>query len=208
LHGLSFEINKGELIAIVGPSGAGKSTFVDLILGLICPTNGAIWADGIDISKSREAWHQIIGYVPQEVNMLDSSFATNITMDFSEKSIDTDKAIQSLKKAGLWDFISGLQRGINTSIGERGALISGGQRQRLGIARALYQNAQLLILDEPTSSLDHKSSNELMRTLKELTPSTTILIITHNRDLLNFCDHAYELLNGSLHPLRKKINGL
>jgi ABC-type bacteriocin/lantibiotic exporter with double-glycine peptidase domain len=172
------------------------------------PTIGTIQADGIDISNSREAWHQIIGYVPQDVNVLDSSFATNITMDFSENSINTDKAIQSLKKAGLWDFISSLQSGINTPIGEKGGLISGGQRQRLGIARALYQNAQLLILDEPTSSLDHKTSNELMRTLKELTPSTTILIITHNRDLLNFCDQAYELLNGSLHPLRKKINGL
>jgi ABC-type multidrug transport system fused ATPase/permease subunit len=201
LHSLSLKIKRGELIAIVGPSGAGKSTLVDLLLGLIEPTNGTIQADGIDISHSREAWHQIIGYVPQEVNMLDSSFATNITMDFAENSIDTDKAIQSLKKAGLWDFISGLQRGINSSIGEKGSLISGGQRQRLGIARALYQNAQLLILDEPTSSLDHKTSNELMRTLKELTPSTTILIITHNRDLLNFCDQAYELLNGSLHPL-------
>lgn len=208
LHSLSLKIKRGELIAVVGPSGAGKSTLVDLLLGLIQPTNGAIQADGIDISQTPEAWRQIIGYVPQEVNMLDSSFATNITMDFSENSINIDKAIQSLRKAGLWEFISGLQRGINTSIGERGGLISGGQRQRLGIARALYQNAQLLILDEPTSSLDYKTSNELMRTLKELTPSTTILIITHNRDLLNFCDQAYELLNGSLHPLRKKINGL
>lgn len=208
LQDLFLEIKKGQLIAVVGPSGVGKSTLVDLLLGLMKPTHGTIQVDGIDISLSPETWHQVIGYVPQEVNMLDSSFATNITMDFSENSINTDKAIQSLKKAGLWDFISSLKSGINSSIGEKGGLISGGQRQRLGIARALYQNAQLLILDEPTSSLDHKTSIELMHTLKELTPSTTILIITHNKDLLNFCDQAYELLNGSLRPLRKITNGL
>jgi ABC-type bacteriocin/lantibiotic exporter with double-glycine peptidase domain len=198
LQNLFLEIKVGQLIAVVGPSGVGKSTLVDLLLGLIKPTHGTIQVDGIDISLSPEAWQHAIGYVPQEVNMLDSSFAKNITMDFSENSINTDKAIQSLKKAGLWDFISGLQRGLYTPIGERGGLISGGQRQRLGIARALYQNAQLLILDEPTSSLDEKTTNDFIFSLKRISKNRIIIMITHNPNNMIYSDQVIYLDNKNL----------
>ena len=201
IQDLSVEIKRGNFTAIIGPSGSGKSTLIDLLLGLMKPTSGKIMVDDLDISHSLNEWREIIGYVPQEVNLLDASFSENIAMCFSQDEINSEKIFQSLQKVGLLAYVRSLPNGEFTLIGEKGGLISGGQRQRLGIARALYRNAKFLILDEPTSSLDEKASLELMKTLRELTPSTTILIVTHNTNLLHFCDQSYSLLNGTLQPL-------
>jgi ABC-type multidrug transport system fused ATPase/permease subunit len=204
IQDLSVEIKRGSFTAIIGPSGSGKSTLIDLLLGLMKPTNGKIMVDCVDISHSLNDWREIIGYVPQDVNLLDASFSENIAMCFSRDEINSEKIFQSLQKAGLLEYVRSLPNGESTLIGEKGGLISGGQRQRLGIARALYRNAKFLILDEPTSSLDEKTSLALMQTLRELTPSTTILMVTHNTNLLHFCDQSYSLLNGTLQPLPLK----
>lgn len=198
LSNVNLLIKKGKFINIVGESGSGKSTLIDLLMGIIKPSAGDIKSDEMSIYLDLQKWFSYIGYVPQTVNLLDDNFIVNISMCFSYDLVNFRKIEDSISKAGLKDFIYSLPNGLYTNLGENGRMISGGQKQRLGIARALYHNSKLIILDEPTSSLDSLNAHEIMATLKRLTPLYTIIMITHNFELNQYADDVYLLHDGSL----------
>lgn len=197
LHEVSLIIPAGGVTAIIGPSGAGKTSMADLILGLVRPQAGEIWIDDVpldDIDIRR--WRQLIGYVPQELFLLHDSVFLNVTLgDSTLTSLDVEAVLQI---AGAWEFIASLPEGIHTSVGERGARFSGGQRQRLAIARALVHKSQLLILDEPTTALDPESEAAVCVTIHQLRGAMTILIISHQPALLEVADHIYRLEHGQV----------
>ncbi|MEM7163241.1 MAG: ABC transporter ATP-binding protein, partial [Bacteroidota bacterium] len=160
LNQFNLVINKGETVGIVGESGSGKTTLINLLLKFIDPDKGEITLDGRIIGrKQKKSWRKLVGYVQQDVFLLDGTIAQNVA--FAEEHIDENKVIESLKKAQLWDLIEQFPKGIYNAVGEQGAQLSGGQKQRLGIARALYQNAQILVFDEATAALDNKTEREL-----------------------------------------------
>lgn len=198
LEKISFQIKRGEKIAIVGESGAGKSTLVDLMMGLTNPSKGIIKINDLDIKKIKKKWQNVIGYVPQDVYLLDDSILKNLIL-FSDKKPNMDKINNVLKETNLEKTIKQLPKGIDTQIGERGATLSTGQRQRLGIARALYINPKIIILDEPTSSLDVKNELLIINKLFKL-KDITLVVITHNNKILKKFDKVISIKNG------KKIN--
>lgn len=194
IDNLSIEIRKGERIGIKGVSGGGKTTLFNLLLGLYPPTSGRILVDGTPITgDNRRMWQNIIGYVPQEVFVMDSSIAENIALGCE---IDRERVLKVLNAACLGDFLAGLPDGIDTQIGEAGSRLSGGQKQRLGIARALYKNAEVLFFDEATSALDSKTEHEINDAIRELSEThteITIIIIAHRESSLAFCDRVIEI---------------
>lgn len=194
LNNVSLTIKKGEVIGICGESGSGKSTLADLLMGLQVPNEGKILIDGKDISKSSFR----IGYVPQKVFFMDASIKQNVSFDINDVKIDSDKVLNCLKQVQLSSFVNSLERGIETRIGENGLLISGGQQQRIGIARAFYHDPEILILDESTSSLDENTEEEFLKVLEGLKKKITMIIISHKLDKVNFCDKKYEVKNSKL----------
>jgi ATP-binding cassette, subfamily B, bacterial PglK len=192
---LSFEIKKGESVGIVGSSGVGKSTLVDLLLGLHNPLEGKILIDGIDIASDIWGWRSQIGYVPQSVFISDSSLRENIAFGLPKDSIDDEQVWKVLNDARLDEFVRSLEGGLDTIIGERGARISGGQCQRIGIARALYREPSILMFDEATSALDNNTEKEFIETIKSFSKSRTILIIAHRLSTIKYCHHILKLEN-------------
>jgi ATP-binding cassette subfamily C protein len=195
LQDASLVFPVGIFTAIVGPSGVGKTTIVDLIIGLLRPQRGEIWIDDLPLAKvNLRSWRRMIGYVPQETLLLHDTILTNITLGDNEI---TEKDVEyALRAAGAWEFVLEMPEGIYTTVGERGGLISGGERQRIAIARALVHNPKLLILDEPTSALDGESELSICDTLQQLSGRYTILAISHRAKLLNAADRAYQLEDG------------
>ena len=197
LTDINFEIKKGEKIGINGRSGAGKTTLFNLLLGLYAPTAGAISIDGCPLSdENRRKWQNAIGYVSQSVFLTDSTLLANIALGCKEEDIDMERINSAIEAASLTEFIASLPNGINTRIGECGALLSGGQRQRIGIARALYKRAEVLFFDEATSSLDNQteqSINEAIVSLAEANSSLTIVVIAHRGSSLGYCDRIITL---------------
>ena len=198
IKGLNLRINKGDIIGIIGQSGVGKSTLVDLILGLFEPESGSINVDSMNILKNINGWKKIIGYVPQTINLIDEDLASNIMLGINKSDIDNDSLNNAIKLSQLEPFINNLEDGLRTVIGERGIRISGGQRQRVGIARALYYDPEILILDEATSSLDPNTEKEIMNSIDNLIGKKTIIIISHKISTLNNCNKIYKLINGKL----------
>ncbi len=176
---VSLSIPQGALIGFIGGSGAGKSTLVDLILGLLTPVSGVIQVDGIDIQKDLRGWEDQIGYVPQSIFLTDDSLRSNIAFGLSADKINEDAVRNAICSAQLEQFVSSLPQGLDTLVGERGVRISGGQRQRIGIARALYHDPSVLVLDEATSSLDTTTELDIMKSVSSLRNKKTILIVTH-----------------------------
>ena len=197
LTDINFEIKKGEKIGINGRSGVGKTTLFNLLLGLYTPTAGAISIDGCPLSdENRRKWQNAIGYVSQSVFLTDSTLLANIALGCKEEDIDMERINSAIEAASLTEFIASLPNGINTRIGECGALLSGGQRQRIGIARALYKRAEVLFFDEATSSLDNQteqSINEAIVSLAEANSSLTIVVIAHRDSSLGYCDRIITL---------------
>lgn len=191
LKNISLDIQKGDFIGFRGESGSGKSTLFHLLLGFLQPEVGGIYVDGVSLSVDRlESWRSKIGYVSQQLFMIEGTLLDNIAMGVDGMEIDRDRAREAIRLASLDHFIKTLPQGLDTPIGEGGCLLSGGQRQRLGIARALYKQAEILMFDEATSSLDetteHAINGAIVR-LSEECPGLTLLIISHRSESLAIC---------------------
>lgn len=203
LSDVSITIPRKHSVAFIGSSGAGKSTLADLLLGLLEPQVGKICIDGKNIYDDLKSWHKQIGYIPQTIYLLDDTIRANIAFGLEEKDIDDDEIWRALRSAQLEAFVRGLPDGLDASVGERGVRISGGQRQRLGIARALYANPEVLVLDEATSALDNETEEAVMEAIDKLHGSHTMIIIAHRLTTIQNCDFIYEVKNGKLY-LRDK----
>ncbi|KKB49239.1 ABC transporter ATP-binding protein [Parabacteroides gordonii] len=191
LKNISLDIPKGDFIGFRGESGSGKSTLFHLLLGFLQPEVGGIYVDGVSLSVDRlESWRSKIGYVSQQLFMIEGTLLDNIAMGVDGMEIDRDRAREAIRLASLDHFIKTLPQGLDTPIGEGGCLLSGGQRQRLGIARALYKQAEILMFDEATSSLDetteHAINGAIVR-LSEECPGLTLLVISHRSESLAIC---------------------
>lgn len=208
---ISLNIPRGTSVAFVGPSGAGKSTLIDLILGLLKPKNGTVKVSNVDPSSAIKTWPGAIAYVPQDVLIVNGSIRDNVILGFPNQSHREFEIIRSLKIAQLWDFIESLPNGIDTNVGERGSKMSGGQRQRLGIARALFTNPKLLVLDEATSSLDGITESEISKSVAALSGEVTVIIIAHrlttvrNVDKVVYLDKGKILSSGTFNEVRTKV---
>ena len=202
LDNINLKVLKGESIGIVGESGSGKSSLVDIISGLLIPQEGIFLIDGLKLSKKRLSnWRSLIGYVSQRTNLFDDTIIANIA--FGDINPNIKKVKESLIDAQLWNFVDSLPKGIYTKIGQNGIKFSGGQIQRIAIARALYKNPKILILDEATSSLDNKTEIKLIESVNNLKSKLTILMIAHRLSSLTYCDRIFELDNLELKQINK-----
>jgi len=196
---LNFAVKKGEKIIICGESGEGKSTFLDLLLGLINPSKGQVLVDGLNIKKNFKNWRTKIGYVPQDIFLLDDSIKKNVAIGLESNKIDINKVNNALNKSSLNKYLKGdNKKNINMVVGEDGINLSGGQKQRVAIARALYKTSNLLIFDEATSGLDEQTEMEIVKDILKLGKETTIIFITHRTYLYKYFDKMYELRNKKL----------
>lgn len=193
LEHVTLNIPKNKSVAFIGPSGAGKTTLVDLILGVMNPTEGYIEVDGQKIEEKVGEWHNQIGYIPQTIYMLDDTIRNNVRFELSEEVEDDERIWKALEEAQLKDFVEGLEEGLDTIIGEAGTRISGGQRQRIGIARALYRGPSVLVLDEATSALDTETEAAVMESIAHLKGKMTIIIIAHRLSTIESCQIVYEV---------------
>ena len=198
LDNVEFSILKGEKVGIIGESGSGKSTFIDIILGLLTPLDGEIKVNGIPIHNDIDSWLTKIGYLPQNVFIYDDSIAANIALGETDKTWSVDRITEVLKEAQLYDFVHQLPEGIKTTIGESGTRISGGQRQRLGIARLLYSDTEVLILDEPTASLDQETALGFWNALIEQESGKTMIVVSHDMSIISKCDKTYRVKDSSI----------
>ena len=198
LKNLNLNINQGDTIGIIGESGKGKTTLINIILGLLKPTDGQVKVDDKDIFDNLENWQKKIGYVSQDVFLSDDTIKKNIAFGINEEKIDNTKVKSALKNSRLEEFISSLDKGLNTKIGEFGDRISGGQRQRIAIARAFYNNPEVLILDEFTNSLDNVTEEKIINEVSYFKRKKTLIIIAHRFSTLKNCDHVYNLSNGTI----------
>ena len=197
LSDLSLEINKGEVIGIFGESGSGKSTLVNLISGLLKPSNGIIKINSKNLENEKQNWLASLGYVPQQVTLFNDTIESNISF-FENLKHDRnlrEKLNKVIIEANLENFVKNLPEKENTIVGENAAKLSGGQIQRIGIARALFNNPDFIIFDESTSSLDEKNENEIMQFIYSLKNSKTVLFISHKKEILNNCDKIFEVKN-------------
>lgn len=195
---INVTINKGQKIGIIGKSGAGKTTLIDLLLGILPPSGGDILLDGHKINAASPEWLALIGYVPQNVMLLNDTVCNNIAFGIEASEISQDKVMKVLKKAQLDSLIQTYPEGIHTPIGEQGVKLSGGQRQRLGIARALYHDPEILVFDEATSSLDVETESLISKSLLEIGQDKTCLIIAHRLSTVISCDILHLMEDGKL----------
>ncbi len=206
LNSLNFSIFKGECIGIIGKSGSGKTTLVEIIMTLLTPTEGKMFVDEISIfeklnNKYLNTWRKYLSHVPQDIFISDSNFVENIAFGIPFKDVDMKKIKQVSKDAQLDKFIEGLPKKYYTNLGEGGSKLSGGQRQRIAIARALYRDAKIIILDEATSSLDIGTENEIFSLVKELKGKLTFVIVAHRIKTLSICDRIFKIKSGNLEDI-------
>jgi len=199
LKDLDFLIERGESVGIMGESGSGKSTLVDVILGLFDPVAGEVLLNDESLSGRMDAFHQMIGYVPQSVFLVEGSIRSNVAFGIANSRIDVRAVWDSLKLAQLDDFVAKLETGLDTLVGERGIRLSGGQRQRIGIARALYHRPQVLVFDEATSALDGDTESALLADIGRLSRGHTTIMVAHRASTLRNCDRVFHLHSGQLH---------
>jgi HlyD family secretion protein len=196
---LNMEIPVNRLVGLVGSSGSGKSTAIDILLGLIKPDRGQLLIDGKPLSvRQVRAWQNTLGFVPQSIFLTDANIIENIAFGIAPDSIDIERAKHVINLVHLDAFIQQLPNGLNTTVGERGVQLSGGQRQRIGIARSLYHNTEILILDEGTSALDGITEKLIMDTIHEFTGSKTIIMIAHRFTTIQKCDIIFFMDGGEI----------
>ena len=198
LQNVSLVVKRGEAVGFVGPSGAGKSTLVDVILGLFAPTSGVVKVDGQDVQQNLRNWQNQIGYVPQAIYLTDDTLRRNVAFGLNDENIDDNLVRNAIRLAQLEEFVATLPEKLETVVGERGVRLSGGQRQRIGIARALYHNPSVLVLDEATSSLDTPTEHGVMQAVQALQGSKTVLIVAHRLSTVEYCDRLYKIENARI----------
>jgi len=197
LKDLSLSIPAGQLTTIIGRSGSGKTTIIDMLAGLQAPSSGAVLIDGVPLSEIDIAdWRHKIGYAPQDTVLLHDTILNNVTL--GDPELDEADARRALEQADAWEFVESMPEGLQTSVGERGARVSAGQRQRIMLARALAHRPRLLILDEATSALDPDSEAAICETLRGLRGQLTIVAVSHQPALAEFADAVYRLSEGQL----------
>lgn len=211
IRNMDFEISAGKSLAIVGTSGAGKTTLIDLILGVLEPTQGEIKISGLSPSKAIKRWPGAISYVPQDVLLINGTIRENICLGYSSGEISDGEISEALNGASLLDYVKSLPLGLDTEVGERGAKVSGGQRQRIGIARALISDPALIVLDEATSSLDGETESQITDSLHKIRGRCTVVMIAHrlssvrDSDLVLYLDSGKIAAKGSFAEVRKKV---
>ena len=206
LKNVSLTFKKNEFIGIIGETGTGKSTFVDLFIGLLFPNKGTITVDGKNINSNLEGWKEKLGYVPQNLYLLDESIRNNVAFGYKENELNIAKVASSVEKSQLTKFVKNLKDGLLSNVGERGVKISGGEKQRLGIARALYNDPDILIFDEATSSLDLETEKRILETLIKIKKNKTIIFVTHRISSLSYCDKIFEVQNNEIKEIKKNKN--
>jgi ABC-type multidrug transport system fused ATPase/permease subunit len=198
LRDVSLTIRAGESFGIVGPTGSGKSTLLDVILGMLDPSDGDVSVDGTPMGAARAAWQRSVGYVPQDVYLVDDTLRANVALGWYGDEIDDRRVDRAIRLAGLDEVVAALPDGANTLVGERGVRLSGGQRQRVGLARALYTGPSVLVLDEATSNLDQATEYRIVQTLNRLSESLTMIVVTHRPASIRRCDHIVYLEAGQI----------
>ena len=195
---VSLSIQRGTAVGFIGSSGAGKSTLVDIILGLLTPSSGCVKVDGVDIQTNLRGWQDQVGYVPQSIYLTDDTLRRNVAFGLPEDQIDEAAVRRALRAAQLEQFVNELPQGLDTLLGERGVRLSGGQQQRIGIARALYHDPPVLVLDEATSSLDTATESGVMESVRILRGEKTLLIVAHRLSTVERCDRLFCLEQGRI----------
>ena len=199
LSNISVNIASNTTIGIVGETGSGKTTLVDLMLGLITPSSGSLSVDGVNLGEENIAlWQRNIGYVPQDIFLLDNTIARNIAFAATDENIAIEDIKFVCRIAGISEFIEQLQEGYQTVVGERGSKLSGGQIQRIGIARALYKNPSVIVFDEATSALDSITEKIVMEAVNNLSHKKTIIMISHRLSSIRNCDIIHVMDKGSI----------
>jgi ABC-type multidrug transport system fused ATPase/permease subunit len=198
LRNVRFTVRPGEAVGLVGPTGSGKSTLLDILLGLIEPDSGRVTVDGMPVVECREGWQRSIGYVPQDVFLVDDTLRANVALGWRGDDIDEEAVLEGVRLADLEDVVAELPDGLETIVGERGVRLSGGQRQRVGLARALYVRPTVLILDEATSNLDTATERRIVETLAALHGSMTMVVVTHRVATVRDCDRIVYLEAGTV----------
>jgi len=198
LQNVNIEISKGTSVGIIGRSGAGKSTLIDIILGLLKPKSGQIIIDGENMDKKKTIWQTQIGYVPQNIYLLDDTIKNNIIFGINEEDTDEILLAEVIEMAQLKNLINSLPDNIHSIVGNRGAKLSGGEKQRIGIARALYNKPKIMILDEATSSLDIDNENKILNEIYQSKKDKTLIIISHRNNTVKYCDSIYVMENGKV----------
>jgi ATP-binding cassette subfamily B protein/ATP-binding cassette subfamily C protein len=197
IKNISFEISKGEKIAFTGESGSGKTTLADIIIGIYRSNHGGLYVDDVLINNDNIlSWRSKIGYIPQNIYLFDGTVAENVS--FGSKP-DENKIINALKKARIWEFLES-KDGLLTQVGDGGIQLSGGQKQRIGIARALYNDPEVLVLDEATSSLDDETEAQIMNEIYDLSGNKTLIIIAHRLSTVERCDRKIRIEDGAIIP--------
>lgn len=195
---LSLRIKKGSFVGFVGPTGCGKTTVADVILGLLEPTEGSVLVDGRNIRDALFDWQRQLSYIPQEVYLLDGTIRQNVAFAVASDEIVDERVWRALRRAQIDDLVRELPQGLDSPVGERGVRISGGERQRLGIARALYRNPAVLVVDEATASIDSETEAAVMRALEALRGDKTLIVITHRLATVRNCDEIFVMGNGGI----------
>jgi len=193
LENVSFIIPENTSVAFIGSSGAGKTTIVDLILGVLTPDSGGVYYNGKSVHHNHGEWSKLVGYIPQQIYLLDESIRENIAFGIDRNEIDESKIWKALEQAQLAEYVRSLPDGLDTIVGDRGVRLSGGQRQRVGIARAMYEDPPILVLDEATSSLDNETEKAVMDAVMGFQGNKTMLIVAHRLSTIDHCDIVYRV---------------
>ena len=196
LHDITLEIPRGARVAFVGASGAGKTTLANVLLGLLQPTSGRLLVDLVDVGENLRAWQDQLGYIPQDIYLIDDTIRRNVAFGNPDSEIDDAAVWRALEAAQLATFVRALKGGLDAQVGERGVRISAGQRQRIGIARSLYHDPDVLLLDEATSALDNETERQFTAAINALAHRKTIVIIAHRLTTVRDCDVIYLMERG------------